>query len=277
MGRYGLCFKSMYNDFNRILKKIKNKKQALIEYAKVIDSQTRSNGTLNIHYRSRLDLFINDINGDLLHLYFIDQSLKDYLSFIEIPDKKNILELLQLYSTEPYYNILFDTEKYTVEYCVHFPEDNFGYAIKIAYEEETDDIIFHVIHENEEDFFSYLSHVKNSDVWPICKLAINILFYVQCFPDCVMDGLPKGTKLVNGFINPKKQITTSKSILPLIHNKEERAINPHFRMGHFRFLSSKRFTNKRGQVVFIHPTFVKGNSKYVLTEKNLEETFLLSK
>lgn len=271
MGKYGRCFNTMYDDYNYFLKKYKKQDLALKEYIKAIYETTKKDENLQVHYRSRVDLFINDVKGNLIHYYFLDQSLKVYLMEMDIPDKTNIHQFLMAQGGNPIFNILSETEKYTVDFCIHFPNDSFGYSIKIAYDEVNKDFIFHIIHEAENDFFAYLKNVQNSEVWPICKLVINALFYINCFPDCIVDGIPKGMKLINEFTNPKKQIRVSEKLLPYINKLSNHIISPHFRMGHFRYLGSNYYVNKKGQTIFIEPTFVKGNSKIVLTDEKVKK------
>ena len=45
---------------------------------------------------------------------------------------------------------------------------------------------------------------------------------------------------------------------------------PHYRVGHFRYLSSERFRVKRGMTVFVHGAFVKGKAKTVLSPEDTE-------
>lgn len=40
-------------------------------------------------------------------------------------------------------------------------------------------------------------------------------------------------------------------------------VTPHYRIGHFRLLSSERYVNKQGQTVFVRPCFVKGVAETV--------------
>lgn len=99
------------------------------------------------------------------------------------------------------------------------------------------------------------------------SLVSSALAYIACFPDTIKEGIPNDLKNQNYF---RKQ--TCKAI-----GMHESLIfrdgpSPHYRIGHFRFLQSKHFTHKRGQIIFIHGTFVKGKAKTVEGIDNTTET-----
>lgn len=48
-------------------------------------------------------------------------------------------------------------------------------------------------------------------------------------------------------------------------------VNPHFRRGYFKRLESDFYKNKKGQIIFVSQTMVKGTSKTVYTADNLDE------
>lgn len=270
MGKYGTCFKEMYKDYNVFLKQYKNEDKALLAYFGKLSELTENDYNQRAHARGRSDLFYKDIKGCLLHFYFIDKELKSYLMEMDVPDYKNTVEMVKASSDDDLYPFLSKGEK-SLSFCMHFPDDSFGYVVKFTYEEEMGEMIIQMIHENGEDFFITLSRAKEFPVYPIVKLAVNVLFYVNCFPECVLPGLPKGARLINGFTNPKLQVKTSNKIMVHSSNSDGHVIAPHFRKGHFRYLASDYYVNKKGQTIFIEATFVKGNSKFVETEKSIKE------
>jgi hypothetical protein len=89
------------------------------------------------------------------------------------------------------------------------------------------------------------------------RLFSGILAYMACFPDCIHEGLPEGIQHPAHF----KKIKSFR-VMPQIEH-EHGNITPHFRSGHFRVLSSEKFTKKRFQVIFIKECFVKGEAKTV--------------
>jgi DNA-directed RNA polymerase subunit beta' len=93
----------------------------------------------------------------------------------------------------------------------------------------------------------------------IYNLGMNFLFYINAFPDCIIDGVPNGVKR-----NPKgKVISTSDKIVS--HTTVEHGfVRPHFRSGYFRHLNSDWYVNCKGKVQFIASTMVKGKAKTVI-------------
>lgn len=99
--------------------------------------------------------------------------------------------------------------------------------------------------------------IKTGNMYAGVALIINFLLYIQAFPQYVVDGAPDGQE-INYTKHSCKIITTASAII------ERGSKTPHFRRGHFRLLSSERFVNKRGQIVFVHSSFVGGSAKTVL-------------
>lgn len=104
---------------------------------------------------------------------------------------------------------------------------------------------------------------KGSDMPWVFNMAMNFLFYINAFPECVIDGVPAGVKR-----NPAaKSITVSDKVVS--HTDVEHGfVRPHFRSGYFRHLNSDYFVNCKGQVRFIESTMVKGRAKTVLNKEN---------
>lgn len=47
--------------------------------------------------------------------------------------------------------------------------------------------------------------------------------------------------------------------------------SPHLRRGHFRFLQSEKFVNKKGCIVFVSETMIKGQAKTVYISMDIEK------
>lgn len=97
------------------------------------------------------------------------------------------------------------------------------------------------------------------------RLFLNLLFYMSAYPENVLDNPPD--ERIEDKVDTKqsKTITVSKEISDYLKDTE---LTPHLRRGHFRLLSSERFVNKKGQVVFVKSSFVKGHAKTVIGEEN---------
>ncbi|MDQ6531002.1 hypothetical protein [Flavobacterium sp. LHD-85] len=102
------------------------------------------------------------------------------------------------------------------------------------------------------------------------RLAINKIAYMKCFPDCVTDGVPHDL-LEKTQHNKAENFTVGLS--DKIRDTEKSTLSkmPHFRKGHFRVLHSDYFANKKGQIVFVAETMVKGKAKTVSTSPDKED------
>jgi len=114
--------------------------------------------------------------------------------------------------------------------------------------------------------YSLLLTPSEKTAWSI-KLVIGIGMYMSCFPEQVKDGVPEDLKHPNhhksGNNSRNRTIGKANEIF------ERNGPCPHYRTGHFRLLSSEFYKHKRGQVVFIRGTFVKGyNAKTVISIDN---------
>lgn len=108
------------------------------------------------------------------------------------------------------------------------------------------------VSESEDD-----SHIKCTYI----RLLLNMLFYMEAFPNKILNTPPNE---VSDKLNKhnSKTIETHKTIASYL--KENQDISPHLRRGHFRYLSDDRYINKKGQFVFVNPSFVKGQAKTII-------------
>ena len=94
----------------------------------------------------------------------------------------------------------------------------------------------------------------------IFNMAVNFLFYIQAFPDCVVDGVPNGVKR-----NPSANSISMSDKIVSHRTVEHGFVRPHFRSGYFRHMNSDWYVNCKGQVRFIPSTMVKGRAKTVIS------------
>lgn len=115
--------------------------------------------------------------------------------------------------------------------------------------------------DSKIDYSISTDSLENNDAWS-SNLLLNTLFYMNAFPGCVIDGTPSEIKNIQNFYGSKKNviIKTHESLI------DRSGVTPHFRSGYFKTLSSKFYKHKRGQVVFVHSTFVKGKAVTVLDD-----------
>ncbi len=102
------------------------------------------------------------------------------------------------------------------------------------------------------------------------RLAINTIAYMKCFPECVTDGVPK-------ISFPRGEDRSDNNVVFKMSDKiyDERSYQiskiPHFRKGYFRLLNSDYYTHKKGQLIYISETMVKGKAKTVSKSDNIEK------
>ena len=96
------------------------------------------------------------------------------------------------------------------------------------------------------------------------QLVGNLFMYIACFPESLIDDPPE--ELLGVYKNQRNK----KGVTLATHNSliSRDGVTPHFRRGHFRLLASERYTKKRGQVIFVRSSFVKGKSKTVLDKQD---------
>lgn len=229
---------------------------------------------------SGLELWREDSRGKIMHIFFLDKQLRDFLENIPLSDldgiKKFLYEngqsndVLHLYSKEQTKHVIY-------RFALHLPYEADGYAFSLSLEADGSVELYFSLGENGgrmSDKF-YTDTIKKADVISLTtskmfRLAINTIAYMNCFPDCVADGVPKNLfersedKSVKNFtFQLSDKIRDSENSQP--------SKIPHFRKGHFRSLQSDYFANKKGQIVFVGETMVKGKAKTVSTSLEIDE------
>lgn len=91
------------------------------------------------------------------------------------------------------------------------------------------------------------------------RLIAGLGLYMSAFPEQVRDGIPEDAKRMGRISGPSRTVGVAESVVV------RDGLTPHYRSGHFRLLSAERYVNKRGQVVFIHGCFVRGQARTVLS------------
>jgi hypothetical protein len=93
------------------------------------------------------------------------------------------------------------------------------------------------------------------------RMMYGMFMMLREFPEMLMDGVPDGIKhpaWYRRFKNKKR----------ICINRVRSDAAPHIRNGHFRMLRSERFVHKRGLLVFVKATMVKGRAKHTEVETN---------
>ena len=263
MSNYKNILEVQSYEYNRIYKNICRDKPSLsIKDKRVLTLRTMvANRNLNIldmcnivnvpftrefQYAMEVIAINTDMEEGITRYYLKDDSLFDIFKNTEVRQKeiKSILDDLDTKENCSFWGVLGKEFSFLLcytktaknQHIISMFTDTMSYTFCI---EEFDDR-------------------KNSNV-EIYNLGLNFLFYINAFPQCVIDGVPNGVKK-----NPKgKVISTSDKIIS--HTTVEHGfIRPHFRSGYFRHFNSDYFVNCKGQVRFIESTMVKGKAKTVI-------------
>jgi hypothetical protein len=227
-----------------------------------------------------LEMWKEDYLKKFLHLFFKEKLLKDFLENMPLSDLDGIKKYL--YENGENKKVVYTKTKSKVNcvsYCfgLHIPYETDGYAFMISIYEDEKLELFYSHGKNHGGLLDsfYLDLIKQNDkksktLTKIFRLAINTIAYMRCFPECVVDGVPKITIYRNeSRTNNNKIFDISNKILE--EDKSGKLRIPHFRKGHFRLLKSDYFTNKKGELVFIHETMVKGKAKTILTSDKIDK------
>lgn len=227
-----------------------------------------------------LDLWRDDNKGELLHIFFLDKELRNFLQITPLSDldgiKKFLLakgqnkEVFHFYSNEKKQTLMF-------RFALHLPYEADGYAFSLSIESDGSLELYYSLGENGgrmSDKF-YADVLKKDDEISnthsnMFRLAINTIAYMNCFPDCVADGVPKDL-FEKSVGKTNKNITFQLSEQVKDINNSSTSKIPHFRKGHFRLLQSDYFSKKKGQLVFVSETMVKGKAKTVSMSSKTDE------
>lgn len=216
--------------------------------------------------------WINDYRKEILHVWleakelfcFLreDVSLKDlngiksYLSQNGEPD-----EMLAPSTGKPYKWI-----KYQI--AVHIPNDTNAFAFGFSLDLQVNQISLYTytedgvgqIHETEYEKIKERTDEEAESIKNDFKFAVNLLAYMECFPECVRNGVPDTNNSSSYRYKERSvQIGVSNKITETVKG----AMRPHFRKGYFKRLSSEFYTKKRGQIIFVSETMVNAKSKTV--------------
>ena len=226
-----------------------------------------------------LELWKEDRDGEFLHIFFLDKQLKNFLENTPLSDLDGIRQYLYQNGKKKkieYINTKIKTDCITYSFGLHIPYENDGYAFLLnLYDNNSVELYYSrgIYHGRTSDKFYKNLNKKKDESRILCKvfrLAINTIAYMRCFPECVTEGVPKVTKSrdeerseKNIMFQLTEEITDS--------GNEPRSKRPHFRKGHFKLLKSDYYTNKKGQLIYVSETMVKGKSKTVATSPQIDK------
>lgn len=229
---------------------------------------------------SGLELWRDDYKRELLHIFFLDKQLRDFLETTPLSDIDGVKKFLyQNGQTKEVVHLYLKEHRKTVVYkfALHLPYEADGYAFSLSLEDDGSVELYFSQGENGgrmSDKF-YADVIKKSDDISLTqakmyRLAINTIAYMNCFPDCVTDGVPKNLYERNEDKSSRNVTFQSSEKIKETGDLPLSKI-PHFRKGHFRVLQSDYFSHKKGQIVFVAETMVKGKAKTVSTSSETDK------
>lgn len=117
-----------------------------------------------------------------------------------------------------------------------------------------------------EDIFS--PELWSDPMSQMARVGLNYLLYSSCFPERVIDGLPKGIEasMYTGKNNAKR-LTPA----PQLFKKGSTPIKPHFCSGYFKTFRDERFTRMKGKTIFVKAYMVGGVAKTAIGEDDEQD------
>lgn len=221
---------------------------------------------------SGLEMWHIDAKGELLHIFFQDRAIREFLEVTPLSDLEGVKKFLyangqnkdvfHTYSNQKTNHVVY-------QFALHLPYESEGYAFSLSIQEDGSLELYYSLGQNGgimSDKF-YADVLKKKDEISlthskIFRLVINTIAYMNCFPECVADGVPKDLFLRSENILARN-VTFQVSDKIRDNDNPQLSKRPHFRKGHFKALQSDYYTHKKGQIIFVAQTMVKAKAKTV--------------
>lgn len=225
------------------------------------------------------ELWWADFKKETTHLFFVDKYLKDFLRETSLSDLEGVKRFLRDSGSSEEVSIIGSRERELItiySFAIHVPYEKDGYAFSLGLDQSMKVTLLFCMGDTlssiPEDRYAQLT--RESDKLSkfnaaTFRLAVNTLAYMNCFPECVSEGVPKNvpedySEREARIIGVSEKVLETES-----KNENGTTVQPHFRKGHFRLLKSDFYTEKRGQIVFVRETMVKGQAKTIHTADDL--------
>ena len=221
-------------------------------------------------------LWYSDATKKMLHLYFVDKSLKEFLENVPLAD----LDGISKYIDEN--GLITDQGILQLKYFpfgIHIPYENKYKAFAFGLmNNQFNQMVLSWAVENGGAWCSELNYKEllekdtkeAKEITKIFRLAINTIAYMEAFPECVKEGVPE-------FVNEPTEDNSitleiaEKVLEPIQQSESGKIISPHFRKGYYKRLSSDFYKNKKGQIIFVSETMVNGKAKTVYTTERIKD------
>ena len=154
-----------------------------------------------------LRLLACDLDHRMIHFYFNEQLLCDYLKEMKLNRFDDIRAVIKRYGIAFNGRLFYKDGSFTqaqfpeIGFSIDVPYKKYGYAflVSITHDDKMEIACsydydkFITVHE-----YHYLSYLKNKEnnsevekVMQLFRLAINTIFYVEHYPELVLEGVPK--------------------------------------------------------------------------------------
>lgn len=269
---YGKTFGRFYEVYRNFFRENSPTGKPIADTAAMFQDWFLANVAMCMDDATAVQLFLRDLKGELTHIYVKDSSLFDFLKQPDIRDIDGIKTYIKENGSTVTLNEDNSLENLTTGVnfgiCLHLPKISQGYVFAYSIFDETNELRIFVNHGMDQYHLSSneMSNKKSivytdPEINEIAKLALNLISYIYCFPECLVDGAPHDIKTENNHY-----LNTSDKVVEVSERAESGIVIPHFRRGYFKRLSSDFFKNKKGQIIFVHETIVNGVAK-TLNEK----------
>jgi len=208
------------------------------------------------------------------HYFFTGENFSDWLSNTSCPIVGDQVEIMKDFfsSTMGKMNSLSDLSAFR-PIMFHFKPGNHP-AILLGMRPDSPDRHHISAIDGHNQVYFYIPDderlfgvAQNGNVLRFRNLVSSAVAYISCFPETVIEGIPEDLKHPNHFRNTK---CFSVGVADKISSGGTHdSPCPHYRVGHWRYLSSEKFTKKRGQTIFVCGTFVKGRAITVLSPEEV--------
>jgi hypothetical protein len=229
---------------------------------------------------SGLELWRADSKGELMHIFFLDKGLRDFLERMPLSDIESIKKYL--YENGESKEVLYLNTK-SKSNCVvyifglHLPFETDGYTFSVSLEEDGAVELYFSNGKNggrvSDKFYADLNKKDDDHSQTLAnmfRLAINTIAYMKCFPDCVTDGVPSDIFIRSENLSAKNvTFQTSEKVRGIESSQVSKM--PHFRKGYFKVLQSDYYVHKKGEIIFVAETMVKGSAKTVATSPEIDD------
>lgn len=236
----------------------------------------------NFEKYGKTDFYIKD---DSLYEFLLNTDLKT----VKIEDEviyNNITEFTNLEETKDdiyVFNFIIHSKKLKHSIACQIrlyedPDGNKAQGLTFAFDKYTKNWDLYSDKWSHEDnlksqkaIISNIENGKNEDYstlknYNMLKIALNFLHYIHAFGEFVKEGAPDDAIFFNK--NKTNFCIEKNPVVERITNEfSKHYMSPHLRRGHFRYLDNQYYKNKRGQTVYVKPTFIKGTAKTLIGNK----------